>query len=89
MSDKNREMELIQSLADICEELGWIIAIPSQDELVPGLIIGSEEFVADVIQTVYGDDVEIYKKTPGAEGMEQDDNFGKPDDKNKKKNTFH
>lgn len=69
--DEKKQMELIMELSSICEELGWVVAIPSQEEKVPGLIIGTEEFVQEVVEIYYGDDVEIYKKEMNSEGMEE------------------
>lgn len=66
-----RQEELISELATICEELGWVVAIPSNEERVPGLIIGLEDFVQEVVTIYYGDDVEIFKKELNTEGMEE------------------
>lgn len=84
--NQRKQIELIEQLASICEELGWVIALPNQEEKVPGLIMGNEEFVAEVIQAYYGEDVEVFKKSQGAEGMEPMDDFGGP---GKKKQTVH
>lgn len=49
-----RQQELIQALAEIVEELGWIIGIPiveSEEDNVSGLIVGTEQFVMDVVES--------------------------------------
>lgn len=53
-SDSERQQQLIQALAEIVDELGWVIGIPLEEgsnEKVHGLIIGTEEFVNDVVQS--------------------------------------
>lgn len=43
--------ELYERLLNLIAEIGWSIAIPdvSDDEEVPGLIIGTEEYVGKVL----------------------------------------
>lgn len=92
-SDKlARQMELITELASICEQLGWIVGVPASndpnDEMVPGLIIGTKQFVAD-IATVFSDGqniddvMEVYEK---GEEASLEDSVPMP---NNKKNTLH
>lgn len=57
-----KQIELIEKLAEICEELSWVIAIPDGQK-VPGLIIGTENFVTDVVEIYYGNNYEVYKKS--------------------------
>ncbi len=52
--DKKRQYELIQALSEIVNELGWVIGMPSGDEIVDGLIIGEQHFVEDVVTEYYG-----------------------------------
>jgi hypothetical protein len=52
---KEKQKELIEDLAAIVEELGWIIAIPQvegDETSVNGLIIGTEEFLSNVLAQV-------------------------------------
>lgn len=49
-----RQQELIQALTEIVEELGWIIGIPiveSEEDSVHGLIVGTEQFVMDAVES--------------------------------------
>ena len=58
--DEKEQQELIEQLAQIVEELGWIIGIPKEegdDNKVHGLIIGTEEFVYGVVEAT-GQEVE-------------------------------
>lgn len=58
--DEKEQQELIEQLAQIVEELGWIIGIPKEEEgdnKVQGLIIGTEEFVYGVVDAT-GQEVE-------------------------------
>jgi hypothetical protein len=43
-------MDLMEQLVKIIEQLGWSVAIPEADEEedVPGLIIGTQEYVSAV-----------------------------------------
>jgi hypothetical protein len=59
MSDNSsKRYKLIQELADIVNELGWVIAIPP-DQITPGLIIGEENYVKDVANAYYGEQFEV------------------------------
>ena len=50
-----KQLELVQKLGEIAEELGWQIAmIDSDEEVVTGLILGTEQFISDITQ-VTGD----------------------------------
>lgn len=58
--DEKEQQQLIEQLAQIVEELGWIIGIPKEegdDNKVHGLIIGTEEFVYGIVDAT-GQDVE-------------------------------
>lgn len=84
MSNQKKQQEIIDMLQSICEEMGWVIGIPSDedsDEVVDGLIIGTEEFVYSVVSAVRGDH-EIFSKNIGEENMKE---LPAP----KKKVTFH
>lgn len=67
---KERQVEIIFELQQLCEELGWSVAIPSGEEMVPGLIIGEEAFVIAVASTYYGEDFEVFEKNEETEKME-------------------
>lgn len=57
MSDKEDKKtkhtkELMKRISDLCKLLGWNIAIPSTGEEVPGMILGTDDY----IESVLGDD---------------------------------
>lgn len=56
--DIKKKIQLIKSLAEIVDELGWVIAIPP-DEITPGLIIGEEDYVKAVSNSYYGEQFDI------------------------------
>ena len=58
MNDSNKKTELIQELADVCAELGWVFILPTgvEHEYVPGLVLGQAEFVINVGDLYYGKD---------------------------------
>lgn len=85
MDDKRRQHELIQQLSELVNELGWIIALPAGDDMVPGLIIGQEEFVKDVVETYYGPNFTTFEEDPTGEG----ELIETPIDPNKKPTTLH
>lgn len=58
--DKKDQLDLIARLAEICQQLDWVIGLPDDEETLPGLIIGQEAFVSDVIRLYYGKSYEIY-----------------------------
>lgn len=66
---KIRQHELIEIIAEAAEELGWIIAIPQEgdnDELVQGLLMGTEEFITNVVaQTDMQSEVIEFDSSPG------------------------
>lgn len=66
---KKTQTELIEQLAVICEELEWNIALPTTDEIVPGLIIGTPVFIRDVVSVVYGDNYDVFTKSEFEDGM--------------------
>jgi hypothetical protein len=53
-NEKDYKSQLIKDLLEICEELGWSVAIPDteEDEEVPGLIIGNPEYIEKVLDAV-------------------------------------
>jgi len=66
---KQRQHELVEIIAEAAEELGWIIAIPQEgdnEELVQGIIIGTEEFITNIVaQTDMQSEVIEFDSTPG------------------------
>lgn len=71
MSDiKQRQYELIEQITEAAEELGWIIAIPQDeesDELVQGLIMGTEEFITNIVsQAEIQTEVVEFDTSPGS-----------------------
>jgi hypothetical protein len=87
-----KKQELIQQLCEICEQLDWVVGIPSEEgseDTVDGLIIGKEEFVMQVVQA-FTDDYEVIRTnedTGGVREVEQPKSEAKT--ANKKKVTFH
>lgn len=69
--DIKRKTELIQELAEICRKLDWVIALPTEQDTVPGLIVGTEEFVAEVVQVYYGPDYEIFTQDPMTDELQE------------------
>lgn len=55
----SRQAEIFAIMGELAEELGWVIGVPIEDETVPGLIMGTEEFVTSFINQ---EDIEIYEK---------------------------
>jgi hypothetical protein len=53
-TDAEYKQQLIKDLLTICEELGWNVAIPQveEDDEVPGLIIGTAEYVEMVTEAL-------------------------------------
>lgn len=87
MVDEKRQYELIQQLSEIVAELEWVIGLPTS-EVVPGLIIGTEEFVAEVIQVYYGLNQAEYASF-GEDPTGENDLVELPIDPNKKPKTYH
>lgn len=57
-----RQVEIIMAMSELVAELGWIIALPTEVDTVPGLIIGTEEFAKDVVSAYYGDKAEFFSQ---------------------------
>lgn len=55
---KEKHAKLISQLAEICEELNWLIVIP-QEDTTSGLIIGTKEYIDYAAGKVYGNRYEI------------------------------
>lgn len=62
-----RQQEIIIELANLVDELGWVIALPTEGDTVPGLIIGSEEFAKEVTKAYYGDAVDLFSHDENGE----------------------
>lgn len=60
---KEKQAKLISQLAEICEELNWLIVIP-QEDMTSGLIIGNKEYVDYAANKVYGSRYEIVNPKP-------------------------
>lgn len=52
-STKSLQEQLIDKLADICEELGLVIGIPAEPK--DGVLLGTEAFVAAIVEACNGD----------------------------------
>ncbi len=81
--DPKRQYELIQELTKIVNELDWVIGLPEGD-IVPGLIIGTEEFVTQVVEA-YGIEYTKFTEDPTGENSLVET----PIDVNKKPKTYH
>ncbi len=88
---KAKQQELIDQLAAICEELEWVVGIPTEEgdeSTAHGLIIGTEQFVYSVV-ALFPDanNVDVYSKNMNDEEMHQvqGDTF----ENTKKKTTYH
>lgn len=57
--DKAKQLKLIQQLADIFQELDWLVAIPMDTKECQGLIVGEKQFVEAVAKKYYGEQAEI------------------------------
>lgn len=60
--DKRSQEEIIEELSNLVEELGWVIGLPDGTEKVPGLIVGEQNFVIEVVKSYYGENFDIYTK---------------------------
>lgn len=63
-NNEKKQKELIEDLAEIVNELGWVIGLPSGEGMVPGLVVGTEEFVRDVVEVYYGANYDIFTEDP-------------------------
>lgn len=48
-----REEDLVKAIVDICEQLNWSIAIPTNEDGsddIHGLIIGTQEYIDDIVR---------------------------------------
>ena len=94
MSEQNREKKLvalIQELAAVAEEAGWVIAIPPDDGSgqVPGLFIGMDAWVTDIAKILYPNhmsDVEAYSYEGNEVQVDEEIILPNP---NNKKSTLH
>lgn len=59
---KKSQEQIIEELSNLVEELGWVIGLPDGTDKVPGLIIGEQDFVIDVVKSYYGENFDIYTK---------------------------
>lgn len=71
MSNKKTQVELMNELAELVEQLGWVIGMPDGDEQVPGLIIGELSFVEDVVEVYYGPGFSVFEKDEQGELVEK------------------
>lgn len=53
------QLELIMELSEIAAELGWAICLPQEDDIVPGLIVGTPDFVNQTAPLIYGDKYDL------------------------------
>jgi hypothetical protein len=68
-NDEKKQKALIEDLAEIVTELGWVIGLPSGEGMVPGLVVGTEEFVRDVVETYYGPNYDVFTEDPTGEAQ--------------------
>ncbi len=55
MSSKKTDMEIIMEISELAQMVGWHIAVPLDNQdpdngKVPGLVMGNEEFIAEMMQ---------------------------------------
>jgi hypothetical protein len=48
---RGHEYEILSQIAELCTELGWDVMLPTNEEIVPGLVIGNEDFLAEMGNT--------------------------------------
>ena len=88
---KSKQQDLIDQLAAICEELEWVVGIPTEEgdeNIAQGLIIGTETFVMSVVGMFpEPENVDVYSKEFIDDEMHQKE--GESYDSTKKKKTFH
>ena len=63
--ENNNNLDTIAKIAELVAELGWTIALPKEDT-VYGVIIGTEEYVSDIILGLNAEeDFEFYQSPIG------------------------
>ena len=82
--DPKEQQEIIQRLSELVNQLGWVIALPTNVDTVPGLIIGQEDFVKEVVTAYYGPNFDLFAEDPTGENQLVE--LQQPD---KKKDTLH
>jgi len=90
MNQKRRD-ELMTQLGNIIVELGWEIIVPlsPQDQEVKGLVIGTDEFLNQILYrfALSGDEVIIHKEEATAKVSEKKEDSD--DSGNNGEPTFH
>jgi hypothetical protein len=88
--DKQKQYDLISKLAEIVTELDWVIGLPTgTDDLVPGLIVGTEAFVREVVETYYGPNYSVLSEDPSGEQSLVETTAEENENKTDKKTTYH
>lgn len=63
--DRKRKIELINELCAIAEELNWSIAFEGDDDSeCSGLIIGTEDYLKNVLELTDIFEIEVYDFNP-------------------------
>lgn len=63
--DRKRKIELINELCAIAEELNWVIGFEGDDDSeCNGLIIGTEDYLKNVLKLADIFEVEVYEFSP-------------------------
>lgn len=85
-TDIELQQELLNSLDEICEQLGWTVVVPTETPGEPsrGFIVGESDFLAEILAS-FGVDFEEFMSQSG-EIIESEDVEVKV---NRKKETFH
>ena len=85
----NEKDKLIKAIMDACEQLNWSIAIPDDDhgDNIRGLIIGTDEYIGEILainspDDFFGEDGDDYDE-------EMDDQDMLSNFNNKNKRTTH
>ena len=56
--EESPEEDLFLTLVQIVKSMGWSVCIPNieDDEMVPGMIIGTDEYVNDILNKIEKND---------------------------------
>lgn len=80
MKKNKNEKELLMELSEIIEQLGWVMGVPDGEDTVQGIIVGTREYVEEVVEAYYGPNFAVYEKDEQGEIVETPPS---------KKNTLH
>ena len=58
--------DYIYQIQEACAALGWVIAMNDENEHVQGLVIGTQEFVTELVENL-NDSFEVWEKAEGSD----------------------